>query len=354
MPTDPSQAIKALSKYMLYERQSTGEIILPTSGGYDSRLLMHLVQDKKRIRSFTYGISMDQSQSVEVVYARYLSEYYQTRWQQIELQRYHQYIDEWFSLYGCSTHLHGMYHIEFYKKIVAKQAFTHATLLSGIVGDAWAGGLSFKPIKSSQDIIALGLSHNMSVDETWLRDMPEYALQNAFFEQHKQHLNIHRIQVVFTIRMKMMLLSYLTQLPEYFGFPVWTPFLSFDVVRTMLNIPDDQWRKRQWQVQFFKEHNLNLEDKALSGTKSNMLDYQVSKQAVLSPVYLQQLSTHFHLDCLHRMNSMLKKETWLQRWKNRLMLVPKIGGILRRLGFSNTYLKALYAYYVLKSVEKGL
>src|SRR5262245_50754258 len=40
-----------------WERAVTGEIIVPTSGGYDSRLLNWCIEDKSRVRSFTYGIS---------------------------------------------------------------------------------------------------------------------------------------------------------------------------------------------------------------------------------------------------------------------------------------------------------
>ena len=98
------------------ESKINGEIIIPTSGGYDSRLLNYLIKDKRRIRSFTYGISKDQSKSTEVVHAKKISEIYNTKWDQIELKDYYNYIDKWFSIYGISTHLHGMYHIEFYKK----------------------------------------------------------------------------------------------------------------------------------------------------------------------------------------------------------------------------------------------
>jgi len=40
--------------------------------------------------------------------------------------------------------------------------------------------------------------------------------------------------------------------------------------------------------------------------------------------------------------------------KNQLLYIPKIGGLLRRLGFKNEFLKALYEYYVIKAIEKGL
>lgn len=98
------------------ENNIDGDIVLPTSGGYDSRILNYLVKDKKRIRSFTYGISKDQNKSTEVVHAKKISEIYNTQWEQIELKNFHEYIDKWIKVYGISTHTHGMYHIEFYTK----------------------------------------------------------------------------------------------------------------------------------------------------------------------------------------------------------------------------------------------
>ena len=90
-----------------WERAVTGEIIVPTSGGYDSRLLNWCIEDKSRVRSFTYGISENQAESYEVVYARRLSEILGTWWEQIPLGGFHKYFDDWEKLFGVSTHAHG-------------------------------------------------------------------------------------------------------------------------------------------------------------------------------------------------------------------------------------------------------
>ena len=55
-----------------WERSVQGEIVIPTSGGYDSRLLNFIVEDKARIRAFTYGISNKQENSFETIYAKFL------------------------------------------------------------------------------------------------------------------------------------------------------------------------------------------------------------------------------------------------------------------------------------------
>ncbi len=160
--SDENKAISLMQEYISnIESKIDGDIILPTSGGYDSRILNYFIKDKNRIRSFTYGISEDQSKSTEVVHAKRISEIYNTKWEQIELNEYHKYIDKWFDIYGFSTHLHGMYHIEFYNKILKKYRFNNPTFLSGIFGDIWAGSIQYKDINNYTDIINLGYTHGM-------------------------------------------------------------------------------------------------------------------------------------------------------------------------------------------------
>src|SRR5262249_49239140 len=97
-----------------WEHSFEGNIIIPTSGGYDSRLLNEMIQDKARIRSYTYGISNVQSESYEVVYAKKIAEILGTGFKQIQLGNFHNYLEEWDALFGISTHAHGMYQMEFY------------------------------------------------------------------------------------------------------------------------------------------------------------------------------------------------------------------------------------------------
>src|SRR5262245_8415065 len=72
-----------------WEARVDGEIVIPTSGGYDSRLLSWCIEDKSRIRSFTYGISDNQKKTQEVVYGGQLAEILGTTWEQIPLGDFH-------------------------------------------------------------------------------------------------------------------------------------------------------------------------------------------------------------------------------------------------------------------------
>ena len=251
------------------ESNLDGAIILPTSGGYDSRMLNYLVENKSKIRSFTYGISKDQSQSCEVIYAKKISEIFKTKWEQIELKEYHKYIDKWFSIYGFSTHLHGMYHIEFYNRILERYSFVNPTLLSGIIGDAWAELGKFGKIDKKDDLINLGYTHGMNLDLNFLMFYYDDSTKREYFNKNKTYLKNDKLKSVYAMRTKLILISYLAQIPEYFGIPVWTPFLNFDIVKATLNLPDEQRKSRAWERDFFRSVGLNLEDMNLKCVKSN-------------------------------------------------------------------------------------
>ena len=336
------------------ESQIGGDIILPTSGGYDSRLLNFLVKDKSRIKSFTYGISKDQSKSSEVVHAKKISEIFGTKWEQIELKHYHKYLSKWFSIYGFSTHLHGMYHIEFYYNILEKHKFNNPSFLSGIIGDAWSELGKFKNVTNYNDIVFLGYTHGMDLELKYLKKIVGAEIKKHFFEVNKEYLKNDKIKTVFAMRVKLMVISYLTQIPEYFGLPVWTPFLNFNIVQATLNINDERRKNRIWQRDFFKKVGLNLEDMNLKSVKSNMLNYEITQSNYLEPIDTKMMKRFIKVEKIIEINTLLAKLTFFESLKNQLLVTPKIGGILRRLGFKSDYLKALYEYYIVKTIEMGL
>jgi len=349
------EAIKLMQEYISNaESKIDGDIVLPTSGGYDSRILNYFVKDKKRIRSFTYGISKDQSKSDEVVNARKISEIYGTEWEQIELKEYHKYMDKWLDVYGFSAHTHGMYHIEFYKNISKKYDFSNASFLSGIIGDAWAELGKFNDIKNHKDIINLGYTHGMHLDLEHLKLKSNNQLKKDYFIINGSLLGNDKIKSIFAMRTKLMLISYLTQIPEYFGMPVWTPFLNFEIVKTTLNMPDDRRNNRAWQKDFFKQVGLNIEDMNLQSVKANKLDYEIGRNAKLEIIDILLMKTYIEEDRLIEINKLITKISLVEKIINKLLYLRNIGRVLRFLGFKNKFLNALYEYYVIKAIEKGL
>lgn len=337
------------------ENKFDGDIILPISGGYDTRLLSFLIHDKSRIRSFTYGTSKKQNQSFEVVNAKKISEIYKINWNHVELSDFNKYIDVWFKIYGFSAHLHGMYQVEFYDNIFKKNKFKNPFFLSGIVGDIWAGSIKYSDLIDFDDVLDLGYSHGISIPLKFLKIKGnEEKLKKKFFQDNIKFLENDKFKSIFTVRMKIILLSYLLQIPEYFGVPAWTPFLNFKVVGAILSIDEDRRNDRIWQKDFFDKVGLNLENMNLKSDKSNFLDYEIAKKSHLEPINFNLMEKYISKERLLEINLKLKRISWVEDFFNKLLQTGKIGWILNKIGFKNNYLEVINEYYIIKTIEKSI
>ena len=335
------------------------EIILSTSGGYDSRLLNLCVNKKSRIRSFTYGISDNQSKSFEVVYAKKVCKTLGIQWEQIELGEFNRYVKGWFKLFGISTHLHGMYHIEFYKKILENHSFGgNATFLSAIIGDGWSGNVTCGKITNYNEIIKLAYSHGINAGKTQLLIPLDHKLKKQFFEENKIYLENEKIRITFLLRVKLILLSYLTIVPEYFGFPIWTPFLNLDIAIGMLNLSKERRQKRIWQEDIFKKYNLDIESMNLPRDNSNTLNYEAYMNHHFEPLDIQILSPYFKKSHLESINKIIfRKPSRLQEALRRIISNRYMKFALKLLGIKYRRYKDIliaYPYYITKTIEMGL
>ena len=129
-----------------------------------------------------------------------------------------------------------------------------SSFLSGIFGDIWAGSVKYQDLTIYQDVINLGYTHGLNLDLKYLNLEIDENLKHNFFKTNCKNFISDKIKSVFTVRMKLMLISYLTQIPEYFGMPVWTPFLNFEIVKSTLNIEDSRRANRVWQKEFFQNY----------------------------------------------------------------------------------------------------
>ncbi|HEV2915716.1 MAG TPA: hypothetical protein VGX92_20715 [Pyrinomonadaceae bacterium] len=333
-----------------WEKRVTGEIILPTSGGYDSRLLNLLIEDRSRIRSFTYGISENQAESYEVVHARKLSELLGTRWEQIRLGDYHLYFDEWDKLYGVSTHAHGLYHLEFYHKIAGRVA-GHNPFLSGIIGDAWAGSVVIPEIKSYNDVSRLGYTHGMSADSRASRLASEPAALESYYLANRERLRSALFRVVESMRFKMVLLSYLLIVPRALGFAPWSPFLIPQIALSMLTLSPERRHKRLWQKEFFQKHGLDLESLNLPTDRQNRLHYEAMRRIRIPALDSGLLRDVVRPSYVSWINWQVGQQgaLWDLMW--RIPRIPKLGGALRRLGVTDERERAYFAYLTLKPIE---
>jgi hypothetical protein len=334
-----------------WENSVSGDIIIPTSGGYDSRIITEMILNKDRVRAFTYGLSDIQSNSFEVVYAKKISDILGTKFEQIELGGYHRYFDNWDSLFGISTHAHGMYQIEFYEKIRQKINDGHS-LLSGIIGDAWAGSVSIPVIENVDDVFKLGYSHGMRADSRQSLFKSDKELLYNYYDANKEKLQNPRMRIIESMRFKIILLCYLLRVPAKVGFKPWSPFLIKDIALSMLNLPDHRRKNRAWQVDYFKKRSLHIESLNIKNTKTNTLNKQALYKMPLKPLDVKVLSEIIRPAYIERINRYILPTNNLRDFIDSLMYYPKVGGLLRRMGVRDEKTTAYLAYLTLKPLER--
>lgn len=346
-----------------WENSFAGEIVLPLSGGFDSRLLNHHVHDKSRVRAFTYGTSENSSWSFEVINARALAHKYHESWEEIPLTNFFSLVPEWEKIYGPATHAHGMYHIEFYSK-VADRVLPGAQVLSGIIGDAWAGSVKIPPITSPATVTPLGYSHGMHADPAMSLLKSSNDLRDDYFESHKNKLGDPRWRVIESMRFKMSLLSYLMTIPRSTGLATWSPFLIPEVALGMLTIDPKRRKNRQWQRDFFAAHpETNVEQHLIKDRKNTLNLKALRTQPPLPPLDVSLLCEYVRPEYLEWINNTLARAPRTLRIKKLLAtpaslfyLFPGIHSIPTRLGFDPYTLKgeesrALNAYLVLHPIQ---
>jgi hypothetical protein len=330
------------------------EIVLPLSGGLDSRLLLWCLRDPSRVRAYTYGVCADQQHSMEVVHARALAEKFGLRWEHIPLGDYHRYFDDWEAEFGLSTHAHGMYHYEFYTQIRQRLHGRHA-FLSGIVGDLWAGSIPPLRLDGAGQLAELGYTHGLRADPCCLRLSTAHDARERFWSAYAPRQHDHRFQVVTTVRLKIVLLSYLMRVPRLFGFDSWTPYLDIDIAMAMLNLPPQRRANRQWQRDFFARMGLDLENQGLRGSRVNDLNLLALRRRPLVPLDRALLAPVIDPDYVDRVNREVCL-AWQGDVRRRAARIPVIRAVLRRIGLGAPAgtPPAYAAYLCLKPIENHL
>ena len=253
-----------------------GEIVLPLSGGNDSKLLAYSAKDNRKVSTYSYGLSANQRDSFEVVRACQVAEKCGLKWECIELDSFlkDEYLSEWYRIYGSSVHLHGMYQMEYYNKILGERRKVNENpsnmlLLSGIIGDAWAGAVRIPPINNVNDLKVLGYTHGMSIEDDICLLKSGNNLQEQFWETKAHELEDENVRIVYSMRIKLMLLNYLMRTPREKGFSVWSPFLNPEIAIGMLNLDWKEKEHRVWQNREFEKLGLNF------GWQKSKCDYNI-------------------------------------------------------------------------------
>jgi hypothetical protein len=337
--------------------------IIPTSGGFDSRLLNDFVEDKSRILSFTYGFSDRQSKSEDVVLAKELSKRLSTQWKQISITDAFSEIHDWFKIMGFSTHLHGMYHLKFLKNIHNNNSYNGSYLVSGILGDGWSGKHKPKPLKSSGDIFELGLSNDFNIDIQELRTSFDPQLEVNFYNQIKPYHDNQKVLLVFSMRLKIMLLSYLLTIPEYLGWPIVTPFLNYRLVKQILNIDNQDWQNRKWQKQYFRQKDIMLNDLKIPAQRENNIHYNSYLKHKFEHLDCEVLGEYLNSSYIHKQKSLtkFKKPFFVLRFLynsyNSMFRIRGLSFLMKKIKLKKIRYKdhrIVAPYMVLKSFEMSI
>jgi len=327
------------------------EIILPLSGGLDSRMMAILTKDKKKLSCFTYGGSSQQKKSYEVIRAKNLCKKYKIKWSRIDLNNYLEYMKEWSELFGISTHAHGMYQMEFYEKI-KKKGYQQNGLLSGIIADGFAGSIPKLKINSYKDISKLGHSHGLNANPKYCKLKTNYKLKKIFYEENKKKLESWSYQNISTLRLKMILLSFLFKIPEHYGFNPYSPFIDEKIAIKMLNLPIFDRQNRKWQKSFVKKSGENTNKNPFIMSFRNNLGYQVLKNFKFEKLNHNLLTDLFEVEYIKNINKELSSYSIKDKILEFIFSTPRIGRLITsKLKLDNKKLSAYNAYLTIKPIQ---
>ena len=325
-------------------------VILPLSGGFDSKLLAFLIENKNNVNCFTYGVSNNQSQSFEVTRAKMVANLLKLSWSQIQLSNIHNYLDDWNLMFGCSTHAHGMYQMSFYERIFS-QRMPKGHVISGIMADLWAGSIKAININSMHDLQKLGYNHEMNADISFYKlNFNEDVLERKWIESQDRFKD-ELFQQIEIARIKIILLSYLLRVPESLGFKVSSPFLDPEICLGMLMLPNERRIGREWQREFFEKENLMLKTKSENNT--NLLSHYSLKEIPVTPLDSQLLSELFDKKYIDFINDNVRVNT-LRYLIARGLKKRYLWRVLRAIGMRDKVIKAYNAYLTLKPIENLL
>lgn len=330
------------------------DIIVPTSGGFDSRLLNFLIEDKSRIHAYTYGTSTNQNDSREAVYAKLLCQRLGIDWKRIDLSSFNHFEKDWYSIFGPSVGATGTYQMEFYTKIQKELGSQKPHLLSGIIGDAWAGSVHVSPILDAMDYLKLGYTHGMNANSKDAMDVDYLPLVEPIFDRQKDALKDDKFRVISAMRTKMMMLQYLIRVPETFGYEGYSPFINEDIAMSMLNLPEDRKQQRQWQRDFFRKNNILFEEEKHTFTYQNSLNFFSLLNERLNPLDSSLLKEYIKPTYLTWINQKITQIGTTERLYQTLMHTPKVKGVMKMMGFKNNLMNAYFAYLTLKPIERLL
>lgn len=351
--TKPEDVLKLIEHEISKWKESIGEhenILIPLSGGYDSRLLISFFQQDERVTACTFTNNYTGEQNFEMVFAKEVAQRVNVAWKGFVLKDYLKYLDEWNALFGVSTHAHGMHQIEFFRRVSEDK--NQSYLISGIIGGPWGGGVDLPSINSPSDLNILGVRHQLHADPEMSMLPHDFSIRTKYFEEHKEDLANPAYRVVEHIRIKIMLLRYLLLLPEYMGLKPWSPYLNKDVALAMLNLPEKYKANKSWMWEFLHANGLSINEQQMRYKPYTKRAFRaVIKQKPLELLDVDLLSPIINVDYLKWINKNVKRSSWAWNVFYDSYNIRFVNRIHRELGIKDQRRQAWNAYRVIKPLE---
>ena len=334
-----------------------GKVVIPTSGGYDSRLLNLMVAEPSRVRSFTFGPTARQWDSSEVARARALAQMVGSRWERIPLAPFHSRLDEWDEAFGPAVHAHGMYQLDFYSKVRSRLAGGEL-VLSGLGGDGLAGkvdDLERRPLSGPADVVRLIQPGVMNADPSASVVPHRGTLQEEYFERHRDILSSHRRRVLEAVRFRIQLTHYLLRVPRLYGLDADAPFLDIDVGTAMLSLPDERRPGRRWVREYLASRGALFED--VCGDDQYWLYWPAMRAQPLAPLDEGVLAEVVRPDYVRWVN---RTVSWRGLWYEGYERMSQRRGFrrasacLRAVGLRQRRLEAYHAFMTLRPIQRLL
>jgi hypothetical protein len=238
-------------------------VIIPLSGGYDSRFLASIVKEKfgSAFKSFTYSLLGSDGDCFESKVSKVVAKRLGSPWRSFDLTGYARYENTIIDWSGGFSHVNGDYYEMFSEQVqkdLDRSEYPKALVVSGIVGDLWCGKVSARRYLNASSVL---YSHGISTygwmvnaKERKVSEQAEEELDNFF----NNRITSNETFILELVRAKIALLSFLCYSFERRGIHCSAPFLDKHVVEAVLSLDPKRRLNRKWQNEYFE--NLGISD----------------------------------------------------------------------------------------------
>jgi ferredoxin-fold anticodon binding domain-containing protein len=253
---DPKRILHDMSIYLNSKLKQNDKlissIVIPLSGGNDSRLILSLIKPhfKSKSYAFTYRIGITNTDCQEVSVAQKISKALKIKHQVINLESSSIDYKIWHYFYGPFFQFNGMYYINAIRKI---PIIDNSYFVSGIIGDIISG--KHENIGNNLDKLLI-----RSKDGSYAKKSS--ILTKDFYKSLIGNIeNIRKISVndqEIAVRLKIQQLSFLISVPLHYGADILAPFTKKAIFRHISNLEYKFKNERLWQNNYFSKNKINV------------------------------------------------------------------------------------------------